>query len=310
MHTKSIVVAAALALASSTVVEANRPRIYFPRQVRREFNSDTAITAPEDLQDAAPAQDINKRDALSDFFSNMFGGERTEASEAKNKAKAVNIDPTRPINLGLKAPKKGGPSAVPPPALILQPTSSSTVEDPETPTEDPEPTTDADTETDTGILLAPTGIVTTSKPVARPVESKTSESKEDTTTRKPAPVETESTAPAPTTKEGLLGPVGGIVSSLLEPVNSKTEETKPAPVETNKSEPTKSDPKSESQSKPIETKTEEPVPTTKKGLLDPVESIISSILPVPIESETKESKPKPTETKTEEPVPTTKKGLL
>ncbi|SCO88129.1 uncharacterized protein FRV6_12256 [Fusarium oxysporum] len=310
MHAKNFIVA--LALASSSVVEANRPRMYIPRQVKREVENNGPV-APENQ----PAPVIERREPADSFIKSLIDkNSRKQASQEDG----VNFDPTLPLGF-----KKSGPSASAP-ALIIQPTTSEALPE----TTEPAVSTDAPTEADTGILLAPSGIVT-SKTAAQPAEpAKTTAAavKEPSTEApkkeeaKPATTEKpkEETKPAATTAPAAEEP-----SSVKTPEKKPVVETKteaPVPVET-VTEPAVVETKTE---KPVESKTEKPSAT--KGLLDPVESILTSVLPVASDPK-KETKPAAIETKTEEPavettekpktepeetkpaaVPTTKEGLL
>ncbi|KAF4344969.1 Msb2 [Fusarium beomiforme] len=307
MHAKSLIVALALA---SSVVEANRPRMYIPRQVKREVENNAPV--PENQ----PAPVVEKREPADFFKSLMDKDSRQQASNGDG----VNFDPTLP--LGFKRP---GPSASAP-ALIIQPTTSSA------PTTEPAVSTDAPTEADTGILLAPSGIVTskTSSQPAQPVKTTAAAVKEPSSEApkkeetQPNPVETQSVA-QPAVSSG--------VNDKPATTEKPKEETKPAAT----TAPVVKDPSSANtpEKKPVETVTEPAVVETKtekpsatKGLLDPVESILTSVLPAASEPK-KETQPAPVETKTEEPAvettekpktepeetkpaaaPTTKEGLL
>ncbi|CEI68550.1 hypothetical protein FVEN_g5303 [Fusarium venenatum] len=286
MHAKSFVLA--LALASSSVVEANRPRIYYPRQVKREVVNNAAPVVP----DNKVVPDLEKRDPQNSFLDRLFSNNNNNDDTAStgDKESGVNFDPTIP--LGLKRP---GPSASALPSVVLQPTTTSmAIEEPET----TEPA-DALTESDTGILLAPSGIVTSKTAVksSQPAKTSAAEPKEET---EAAPVETETivqteepvvateppkeeTQPAVTTAPAVKEPES-VNTPKEKPVESKTEA--PAPVET-----------TAPAEQPVSTPSNKPVvSTTKKGLLDPVETLLSSILPVPAESKTTQPKPVNTET--------------
>jgi hypothetical protein len=308
MHAKSFVLA--LALASSSVVEANRPRIYYPRQVKREVVNNAAAAPAVPENQVVP--DLEKRDPQNSFLDRLFSNNNNDKSSTGDKESGINFDPTIP--LGFKRP---GPSANPAPSLVLQPTTTSmAIEEPET--TEPAEATDAATETDTGILLAPSGIVTSKTAVksTQPAKTSAAQPKEET---EAAPVETETvvqteepvvtteppkeeTQPAATTAPAVKEPES-VNTPKEKPVESKTEE--PAPVKT--TEPEAEQPVSTPSKKSvIETKTEAPVETkpavvstTKKGLLDPVETLLSSLLPVPAESKT--TQPKPVNTETSKP---------
>ncbi|RBR21272.1 uncharacterized protein FIESC28_05011 [Fusarium coffeatum] len=359
MHAKSFVLA--LALASSSVVEANRPRIYYPRQVKREVENN----APAPVVPGNPAvPTLEKRDPQDSFLDRLFNNNNENKAAAADKEDGINFDPTLP--LGFKRP---GPSASAPPALVLQPTTSMAIEEPET--TEPAEATDAPTEADTGILLAPSGIVTSktavksaepAKTSAAAVQNPATQPKEET---EAAPVESETVAqperpavtsdvdanPAPTEQpKEETKPAATTAPAVKEPESVKTPEKKPVESKTEQPAPVQTQPKVETESpvvetkepeteapastpakKPavetktekaapveskIESKTEEPVPvqtetqpqeetqpsavpTSKKGLLDPVESLLSSVLPVPAESKTTAPKPVNTETKAE-----------
>jgi hypothetical protein len=308
MHAKSFVLA--LALASSSVVEANRPRIYYPRQVKREVVNNAAAAPAVPENQVVP--DLEKRDPQNSFLDRLFSNNNNDKSSTGDKESGINFDPTIP--LGFKRP---GPSANPAPSLVLQPTTTSmAIEEPET--TEPAEATDAATETDTGILLAPSGIVTSKTAVksTQPAKTSAAQPKEET---EAAPVETETvvqteepvvtteppkeeTQPAATTAPAVKEPES-VNTPKEKPVESKTVE--PAPVKT--TEPEAEQPVSTPSKKSvIETKTEAPVETkpavvstTKKGLLDPVETLLSSLLPVPAESKT--TQPKPVNTETSKP---------
>ncbi|KAF5977115.1 Msb2 [Fusarium coicis] len=284
MHAKNFIVA--LALASSSVVEANRPRMYIPRQVKREAENN----APENQ----PAPVIEKREPADSFIKSLI--DKNSRKQA-NQEDGVNFDPTLPLGF-----KKSGPSASAP-ALIIQPTTSEAL------TTELAVSTDAPTEADTGILLAPSGIVT-SKTAAEPAKTTAAAVKEPSTEApkkeetKPAATSDVVAKPATTEKpKEETKPAATTAPAVEESSSAKTPEKKPVvetkteapvPVET-VTEPAVVETKTE---KPVESKTEKPSAT--KGLLDPVESILTSVLPVASDSKK--------ETETEEPaVETTEK---
>jgi hypothetical protein len=293
MHAKSFVLA--LALASSSVVEANRPRIYYPRQVKREVVNNAAAAPAVPENKVVP--DLEKRDPQNSFLDRLFNNNNNDDTASNgDKESGINFDPTIP--LGFKRP---GPSASALPSVVLQPTTTSmAIEEPQT--TEPAEATDALAESDTGILLAPSGIVTSKTAVksTKPAKTSAAEPKEET---EAVPVETETvvqteepvvtteppkeeTQPAATTAPAVKQPES-VNTPKEKPVESKTEE--PAPVET-----------TEPAEQPASTPSNKPaVSTTKKGLLDPVETLLSSVLPVPAESKT--TQPKSVNTETSKP---------
>ncbi|RGP76158.1 hypothetical protein FLONG3_5401 [Fusarium longipes] len=308
MHAKSLVLA--LALASSSVVEANRPRIYYPRQVKREVENNAAA-APVVQENRVPPT-LEKRDPQNSFLDRLFNTNNDKSTSGDNED-GINFDPTLP--LGLKRP---GPSASSVPAVVLQPTTTSmAIEEPET--TEPVEATEAPTESDTGILLAPSGIVTSKTAVksTEPVKTSAAAVKEPATEPKVetevAPIETEtvvqSEAPAvtsdvnaklPTTEapKEETQPAATTAPAAKEPESVSTPEKKPVDSKTESPAPAET----ETEAAPVETETKPAVvSTTKKGLLDPVETLLSSVLPVPAESKTTAPKPVNTETSKVEP---------
>lgn len=211
-----------VALASTTLAEPEpeRPRIYYPRHVKRQFgNSTTIVTSSESLTpETTPAttdfETTTKRDSLGDLISEILGGDETTTSKKATATKTAS---------------------------------------------------------DSGILVGPSGIVTTSD----------ASDAETTTTKKP----------------GLLDPV--ITALLPDPETTTTTAASDDGTTTKKAAATTT--------KKAET-TAEPETTSKPGLLDP---IITAILPDPettnttaVESTT------PTASPSGSPVTTSDGGIL
>ncbi|OBT65858.1 hypothetical protein VE03_05492 [Pseudogymnoascus sp. 23342-1-I1] len=138
MHARTIVVAA-VALLSSNVIAQDRPKFYFPRQVKREISNTTSNSAEDSSSSST------KRDLLGDLLGVLTGGSTAEtaapvasvapvssvASVAPGVVKTVIISNTVVVNNGVtttlgQAPPSSaaattatGASSVKPPLIVL-----------------------------------------------------------------------------------------------------------------------------------------------------------------------------------------------
>ncbi|KAB5572061.1 hypothetical protein GE09DRAFT_655943 [Coniochaeta sp. 2T2.1] len=297
MHTPTVLVAAlAAAVSVVSAAEAPRPRIYFPRQVKRQFfNSSMTTDSPSSQStpfDAAP--ETTKRDTLSisdllaslttnptftdkpktfttsfdassspdstdSTFSSLFGDSNSGSSDPGSSGSPGSVttvviqstiivppstDPTPSSDAPVAAGSTGGI-----PASIVQPTTADvstpvsaspteSVADSPSASVDPatEPTTaivssakpTEDPSSSTGILLAPTGIVTsaTEQPTAEP------------STETPSPTLIDPLAPI----SSILNSVVSEVTSAILPSPNVTETAEPPVTTTPLSEESTSPP--------------------------------------------------------------------
>lgn len=168
MRTDSLAVVAALAFITTAVAEADKPRIYFPRHIKREFSNATISTIdslppPETTTQIDPT--TTKGDSLGDFLSSILHGGSTSTRAADVTTISVESTDLPELKRPDTTTRSGVTGSAP--DTVLQPT---TAEDPTT-TIESVATSDVETESDTGILLAPTGIVTRSSTSAAATSS-------------------------------------------------------------------------------------------------------------------------------------------
>lgn len=260
MQTKWIL-ATVFAAATAVSAEANRPKIYYPRNVKRQYDNSNNVT---DIV-PAPESTSSKRQLPGGLLGDLLGGGSstdTEPSKSRNDD-GIIIGPTGIVIPGVIGGDETETSA----STTAPETDAQTQTQNTRTTTKPKPTT---TTTKGGGLLDPLPTL-----ISEIVEPK------PTTTQKPkpttAPIEggngnstTEDTKPTTkhtsTTKGGgLLDPLPSLITSILEP------EPEPTVKPTTK-------PPQQTTEKP-----EQPAPssTSGGGLLDPLPGIITSILPEP-----------------------------
>lgn len=195
MYAKSLALASAVAMAAS--VAAEHPRIYFPREVKREYHNST-ITSPESSSSTPDTttsdSSTTKRDLLSDLISEILGSDRPkQPSSTHDDVTTVVVDKTVVI---------GGPTSGSglPEVTVLPTTTTKKIESKK------KPTTRTRSPTDSGIVIGPTGIVTSS--TSEPTKVTSVDSPVGNTTA-------QETTASSTTGGGILDPIGTLVSSLL-----------------------------------------------------------------------------------------------
>ncbi|POR34537.1 Signaling mucin MSB2 [Tolypocladium paradoxum] len=224
MHAKSIAVVSALAFAASAAAvaepEAERPRIYYPRHVKREFSNSTTTgsdpaSTPDNAATTTGKSSTSKRGTLGELFSDLLGPNPGSSSTTKARVTTVVIQSTLIITpTPGPAPTQGTGSA---PEITVQPTTKKTTPTPTqtTPTRRPEPSTNApESSTESGILIAPTGIVSSSK--EQPTSSSDKGAVEPTSLVNSTSTDTQE-LPIPTTT---TTPTGGILDPILTLISS------------------------------------------------------------------------------------------
>lgn len=237
MYAKSLALASAVAMATS--VAAEHPRIYFPREIKREYHNST-ITRPESSSSTPDTttsdSSTTKRDLLSDLISEILGSD-TPKSSPQNGVTTVVVDRTVVIT-----PTSGSGL---PEVTVLPTTTTKKVGSKKKPSTRTRPSTNS------GIVIGPTGIVTSS----------TSEPTEVTSVDTPVGNSTaQETTASSTTRGGILDPIGTLLSSLLPGPSSTSTSTSSGekPISQNSTEPTTAPTPSE----------------TSTGLLPPLTSLL------------------------------------
>lgn len=253
--TSSLILAASLALASTVAAEpAQRPRIYYPQRVKRDYGvgASRANIVPEH----AAAQD-EKRGLLDDLINDLMGQDPKDFGNGFDNGNDNDNDhvavKTVVVSRTMVIPPKGTGNH---PGETVLPTTKKV---PVKPTKRPKPTTDS-----SGILVGPTGVIvpgtsfTEITPTATP-----STPDEDTKTS--------------STKGGILDPIKTIITELLPGPTSPANETTPSAEST--SSKNGSSPVSPSGSdSPSAITSGTPIKETTVGGLPP---ILTSLLPIP-----------------------------
>ncbi|OAQ67881.1 basic proline-rich protein [Pochonia chlamydosporia 170] len=254
---------------AASVVAVEHPRIYFPREIKREYHNST-ITSPESSSstpDVTTTTDpsTTKRDLLSDLISEILGTEWPPKSSTSEKPKppvtTVIVDSTVVV---------GGPSSGSGlPKVTVLPTTKKTESKKKSGTR-------TRSSTESGIVIGPTGIVSSS-PSSEPTG----------VTSVDPPVGNSTVSESTTTSKtggGILDPIGTLLSSLL-----------PIPEPTSKSTSSPEQPISQNS-------TTSAAPTeSKSGLLPP----LTSLLPIGGSTTTSDYGSLPNATSTDVPVTTT-----
>ncbi|OAA37881.1 hypothetical protein NOR_06958 [Metarhizium rileyi] len=288
MHAKTLALASAVAMAASVAaVQPEHPRIYFPREIKREYHNGT-VTSSRSLSppDVTPTTSSTRRDLLSDLISEILGSDQPVKSGTKVQpaVSSIVVETTVPSD-------HTPPEAALPKVTVGPPTKTKSEMDSSSRTKSPD---------DSDIVIGPTGIVSSAKQPAEvtPVDP----------TALPTAKPTENTPVDP--------PVGNNTVPEAKPTKSSTEN---GPVKG-------SEPSETISVKPpaVNTTVPEATPTKSGGLLDPIGTLLSSLLPdlpvgdksskVPKQTETSSSLEQPipaNSTKTAVPtIPTTEVGLL
>ncbi|KAG5981178.1 hypothetical protein E4U55_003211 [Claviceps digitariae] len=155
MHVKSLLLASALALASSVVAEqAEFPRIYVPRQIKRDFSNTTMTRHTSSTSHDGPTPTkapttttttTTKKGLLSDLLSSILGSPATTSKTSSTH--------------GIHTPASASGSSTPGsrlPKVAIHPTSS------ESASRSNPPATPTHTSSDPAIVIGPTGIVSSS----------------------------------------------------------------------------------------------------------------------------------------------------
>ncbi|KAI1377671.1 hypothetical protein F4677DRAFT_44271 [Hypoxylon crocopeplum] len=261
MHTASVFVAALVAAASLASAEPeNRPKIYFPRHVKRQYTNHTITSSASqstksDLADST-THSSTKKDTISDLLSSLLGGfDPSDSTTSTSSGRTPS--PTRSSSLGeseseSKRPSKtdsssstGSSAGVPP--LIVLPTLS--LDLPTLPIESDTATVSANT---TSVSTESSSAETSTVEATTTAESTTeatSESATDPTTTIPSSASSILLAPTgvvtPTSSsssggllDGVTSVVGGLTSALLP--SSSANATESSGTESGTSAPTES----------------------------------------------------------------------
>src|SRR4051794_1594759 len=81
MHTPSIYLATVAVLATIASAEADRPKFYFPRQVKRQLFANTTTTPEKTKQDPFTSSFSTKR-SLTDFLSGLTSSDSSSPSSS------------------------------------------------------------------------------------------------------------------------------------------------------------------------------------------------------------------------------------
>ncbi|KFY76805.1 hypothetical protein V499_03651 [Pseudogymnoascus sp. VKM F-103] len=217
MHARTIVVAA-VALLSSNVIAQDRPKFYFPRQVKREISNTTSNS----IEDSSSSS--TKRDLLGDLLGVLTGGAPVASvapptsveGVAPGVVKTIIISNTVVVNDGMtttlpQAPASSaaattasGVSSVKPPLIVL-PTLSLGLSSILDPILSPSSATDG--------ITAPSGVLGSSGVLAPEPTATTTSTDSATETGASSPTETSDADFQ--TLEPSTSSDGGLLSSLL-----------------------------------------------------------------------------------------------
>ncbi|KAG6041348.1 hypothetical protein E4U41_004878 [Claviceps citrina] len=148
MHAKSLVLASALAMATSVVAE--RPRIYFPREMKREYTNTTITKPAASASSTGPTTtkfpSTTRRDLLSDLVSEILGSHTATYQTASTTHAHKSIEPpSNSVTSGSGLPK-----------ITVTPTPKQSEPNAHASTSKKNPLTDP------AIVIGPTGIVSSS----------------------------------------------------------------------------------------------------------------------------------------------------
>ncbi|KAI6778998.1 Signaling mucin-like protein [Emericellopsis cladophorae] len=286
MQTKSWALATALVLSLSGV-SAEKPRIYFPRQVQRQFDNVTSSAEPTTTRGGLLDPILDP--SLSDGDSTAT----EDATQTDNEDDGILIGPTGIINLpGLIGDEttSSTPTRSPTVAKTTSDVADETTSDDKTSvtkTADNSDSTKEESESEKTAEPTSTtdGLL---DPILDPIlgdesttQSSATESEESSGTASAEPTATatatatgdedEVTEVPSSTQGGLLDPVETLISDIAGPGDSSTT----VDPSTNATEPTQ--PGGDEISEATEVPTQLPA-TTQDGLLDPVETLISDIV--------------------------------
>lgn len=211
MHAKPLALASAVAMAASVVaVQPEHPRIYFPRVIKRDYqNSSITTSSGASSKPDTTADSTTKRDLLGDLISEILNSSPPSASSTDAKKPAVTTVVIRStVYVG-----GGQPSGSGLPSVTILPTTKAA--------ETTQPTTKTDSSTESGIVIGPTGIVSSTTVEPTKVASVDPPVGNSTTT----------------TKGGILDPVGTLLSSLLPGPASQSTSTGDATIPVNSTAP-------------------------------------------------------------------------
>ncbi|KID70320.1 uncharacterized protein G6M90_00g085480 [Metarhizium brunneum] len=283
MYAKSLALASAVALAASVVAaQPEHPRIYFPREIKREYHNSTitskvsSSTPHVTTTTTTTSSSSTRRDLLSDLISEILGSDSPQKSSTTEKPPvptvAVDSTPTPGGSSGSGLPKE---TVLPTSKINESKTSSSARARPST-----EP----------GIVIGPTGIVSsTSEPktTVEPSKKTTVDSPKVTSVDASASNSTvpETNPPTPATAKDPIPTGEPPKQTSVDPAvtNNTTPETKPTtPITVDK--PTKTgEPATKSTTVDTlvgnNTVSDTTPTTTSGGILDPIGTLLSSLLP-------------------------------
>lgn len=204
MHTSSVLVAAFAAAASLVgAAEAQeRPKIYFPRQLKRQYSNITITSnAPSQATASDTTSESTKRDTLSDLFASLSADMPTSTDES------IFLGPTADQS----TPQSGTTTVVVESTVVVPPSTTPTSAGSVT---DPSPASSQfDSSTDTSAALGSTGGIPAT--VVPPTSSAASASPSETasSTGTSGDATSVETSLVPTNSSGILIAPTGIVSS-------------------------------------------------------------------------------------------------
>ncbi|KFA64006.1 hypothetical protein S40285_05486 [Stachybotrys chlorohalonatus IBT 40285] len=327
MQTKSVALAALVALASHAVAQPQRPRIYYPRNVRRQFENTTVtitsaetVSSPESTlsstSESSSSSLTERQTSFTDFITSIFSSSSLssadEVSESSTSQGPVLIETSSPDTVA--APTSDPPTTEPAgtgniPVPTLQPTTSfDEPDEPERTSTAPSSTDEVSEEpvestSDTPIIIGPTGTL--------PSLTTTSTSTSQATSVSEAPLSSEPPSSSAVVSSPAISEIESEAPVSSVPPSPSSTGT-PDPVET--SSVVRPDPETTSSATPLETtsapqsQTEAPAPTTTRpavttDITDPIETFISDIQPDP-ETTTNITSPVETTSADEDTLPT------
>ncbi|KHO00596.1 uncharacterized protein MAM_01374 [Metarhizium album ARSEF 1941] len=237
MYAKQLALASAVAMAvTAAAVRPEHPRIYFPREIKREYQNST-ITRHQPMPHTTthtPSSSSTRGDLLTDLISDILGSDQSHGSTTTEKPHQ-SVPVGRPSGSGL------------PQQTVLPSTKTTESEQ--------KPISHTRSSTDPGIIIGPTGVVSTSTPVtiakppvmtsSDPPRTNNTPTTDELTDKHSSANPTIGNGPIPdvtpiSTSGGILNPVGTLLSSLLPgPESTTTKKDTPAPesTSTNKDTP-------------------------------------------------------------------------
>ncbi|KAF5138837.1 hypothetical protein E5D57_002623 [Metarhizium anisopliae] len=283
MYAKSLALASAVALAASVVAaQPEHPRIYFPREIKREYHNSTitskvsSSTPHVTTTTTTTSSSSTRRDLLSDLISEILGSDSPQKSSTTEKPPVPTVAVDSTLTPGGSSGSGLPKETVLPTSKINESKTSSSAR--------------ARPSTEPGIVIGPTGIVSsTSEPktTVEPSKKTTVDSPKVTSVDASASNSTvpETNPPTPATAKDPIPTGEPPKQTSVDPAvtNNTTPETKPTtPITVDK--PTKTgEPATKSTTVDTlvgnNTVSDTTPTTTSGGILDPIGTLLSSLLP-------------------------------